>query len=210
METQPNRPGPRRQARGQAVRREILRVAARLGVAAGEVSVAKIAEAAGVYPNQVTYYFGSKDALIVESAFLAVLADARRLERLGNAATTPEAFRANLARAGLAMPSTPQLVQALVLAGRKPELQELVSTGMTLIFRQSERYLERVLRRSGWVLGEAVATEVRRFWAVVLGSGLITNAGFPGTPGDIDLPGILSARSSSVQEAARPATGRLG
>ncbi len=210
METQPNRPGPRRQARGQAVRREILRVAARLGAAAGEVSVAKIAEAAGVYPNQVTYYFGSKDALIVESAFLAVLADARRLERLGNAATTPEAFRANLARAGLAMPSTPQLVQALVLAGRKPELQELVSTGMTLIFRQSERYLERVLRRSGWVLGEAVATEVRRFWAVVLGSGLITNAGFPGTPGDIDLPGILSARSSSVQEAARPATGRLG
>ncbi|MFT4216576.1 MAG: TetR/AcrR family transcriptional regulator C-terminal domain-containing protein [Micropruina sp.] len=210
METQPNRPAPRRQARGQAVRREILRVAARLGVAAGEVSVAKIAEAAGVYPNQVTYYFGSKDALIVESAFLAVLADARRLERLGNAATTPEAFRANLARAGLAMPSTPQLVQALVLAGRKPELQALVGTGMTLIFRQSERYLERVLRRRGWVLGEAVATEVRRFWAVVLGSGLITNAGFSGTPGDIDLPGILSARSPGVQEAARPATGRLG
>ena len=39
----------------------------------GGVSVKSIADTAGVFPSQLTYYFGTKDALFVEAACREVL-----------------------------------------------------------------------------------------------------------------------------------------
>ncbi len=189
-----SQPAGRSRSRGQATRRAIVEATVRLTAAAPgqEVSVARIAAEAGVYPNQITYYFGSKDALVVEAAFVAVLRDARRLERVGDAARTPEAFRRAIARVGLAMPSTRQLVQALALASRSDDLDRLITRQTGLLFRQTERYVEGLARRRGWTTRHGVEIEVRHFWTVVLGAGLITGAGFPGTAADIDLSGILT------------------
>ncbi len=56
-------------------RREILLTAARLFAERGfaGVSVIEVAAAAGVFPNQVTYYFGGKDGLFVEVAGCLIL-----------------------------------------------------------------------------------------------------------------------------------------
>src|SRR3546814_13120299 len=70
-------------ARGRATRQRIVETTARLSIerGGGELSVAEIAQAAGVFPNQVTYHFGSKDSLLVHAAFLGLLHDAERLEQ---------------------------------------------------------------------------------------------------------------------------------
>ena len=72
--------------RGRATRRRLIEVTARLSAErqGGELSVAEIAAAAQVFPSQVTYYFGSKDSLVVHAAFLALLHDTRRIERIGH------------------------------------------------------------------------------------------------------------------------------
>src|ERR1700761_4685300 len=71
--------------RGRSTRYRIIEQTARLcaGQPGTEPSVAQIAAAAGVFPNQVTYYFGSKDSLLVHAAFLGLLHDAEAIESVG-------------------------------------------------------------------------------------------------------------------------------
>ncbi len=161
------------------------------------VSVAEIAAGAGAHPHQVTYYFGSKDALFVHAAFRMLLRDAERLEPIGRRRRTPEGFRTALARTALALPAVPVAVRAMSIARQRPELRPLAQHSLSLLFRQAERYLTATLHRHGWVVDRPPGTEVRTFWSAVLGARLISESGFGGTSSDIDLAGVLTVREAT-------------
>src|SRR3546814_579623 len=111
-------------ARGRATRQRIVETTARLSIerGGGELSVAEIAQAAGVFPNQVTYHFGSKDSLLVHAAFLGLLHDAERLEQIGTQAADARVFRRTIARVVLALPSLPPVARALAAGISRPAL----------------------------------------------------------------------------------------
>ncbi|MFF3629723.1 TetR/AcrR family transcriptional regulator C-terminal domain-containing protein [Streptomyces sp. NPDC002164] len=180
--------------RGRATRRRLIEATARLCKErpGAEVSVAEIANAAGVFPNQVTYYFGSKDSLLVHAAFLGLLHDARRIERIGRQALDAAAFRRNIARAVLAMPSLPPVARALAAGISKPELAPVVDRHLQLLFRQSERFVGQLINGRGWRARRPLDVEVRTFWSTALGAVLLVRAGAHGTVADLDLAGALT------------------
>ncbi|MEW2587872.1 TetR/AcrR family transcriptional regulator C-terminal domain-containing protein [Streptomyces virginiae] len=185
--------------RGRATRRRLIEATARLCEErpGAEVSVAEIADAAGAFPNQVTYYFGSKDSLLVHAAFLGLLHDARRIERIGRQAPDPVAFRRNIARAVLALPSLPAVAQALAAAVSKPELAPVVDRHLQLLFRQSERFMGRLIDSRGWRARRPLSVETRTFWSTALGAVLLVRAGANGTATDLDLAGALTVHDVS-------------
>ncbi|MEU8813602.1 TetR/AcrR family transcriptional regulator C-terminal domain-containing protein [Actinoplanes sp. NPDC048796] len=185
-------------ARGRRTRDAILRAAENLfaerGLAA--VSVADIAGAAGAHPHQITYYFGSKDALFVEAAFRLLLHQAQRLEPIGLRRRTPESFRIALARTALALPAVPVAVHAMAVSRLRPELHASVQQSLSVLFRQAERYLLDVLDRRGWAIDRPAAIEARTFWTTVFGARLISESGYGGQSADVDLAGVLTVRSA--------------
>ncbi|MFK3979243.1 TetR/AcrR family transcriptional regulator C-terminal domain-containing protein [Micromonospora sp. NPDC050397] len=182
--------------RGRRTRGVILERAAALFAERGfdTVSVAEIATSAGAHPNQITYYFGSKDALFVNAAFLLLLRDAERLEPVGRRQRTPEGFRAAMARTALALPAVPIAVQAMSVTRQRPELRPLAEQHLTRLFHQARRYLTAILERHGWVIDRPADVETRTFWSAVLGARLISESGFGGRSSDIDLAGVLTIR----------------
>jgi len=182
--------------RGRSTRQWIIEQAARLCVErhGADLSVAEIAAAAGVFPNQVTYYFGAKDSLLVHAAFLALLHDAERLERIGFAASDAAAFREGIARTVLALPALPAVARTLATGISRPELAPVIDQHLRLLFRQSERYLRRLVGERGWSLDRTAAVEVRTFWCTALGAVLLSRAGASGTRADLDLAGTLTVR----------------
>jgi AcrR family transcriptional regulator len=188
-------PAPPR-GRGARTRRRIIEAAAGLFAArpADAVTVSEIAGAAGVYPNQITYHFGSKDSLFIHAAFALMLRDAGRIEGAGSRMTTAAAFRRAIARTVLVTPSLPVVINALAVARAKPQLGAVVKGHLSLLFRMSERYLERSLDLRGWRIERSSRQEVRTFWAAAFGAILIAQSGYPGTQADLDLAGTLTIR----------------
>jgi len=188
--------------RGRRTRTQILDQAAALFAEHGpnSVSVERIAAAAGAHPNQITYYFGSKDALFVHAAFLMLLRDAERLEPVGSRQRTPKAFREALARTALALPAVPLAVQAMSVTRLRPELHPLAQHNLALLFRQAQLYLAVTLERRDWVLDRPAEVEARTFWSAVLGARLISESGFSGQSSDIDLAGVLTVRARSTTD----------
>ncbi|WP_432978147.1 TetR/AcrR family transcriptional regulator C-terminal domain-containing protein [Dactylosporangium sp. CA-233914] len=184
-------------ARGRRTRARILGCAAGLFAERGlaGVSVAAIAQAAQAYPHQITYYFGSKDALFVHAALSTLLREASRLEDVGRRRRTPETFRIALARTALALPSIPPAVQAMSIARDRPELHPAAQMYLAVLFRQAEHYLVTQLDRRAWTLDRPPAVEVRTFWSAVLGARLIADSGYGGRPADVDLAGLLTVRA---------------
>ena len=180
--------------RGRATRRRLIEVTARLSAErqGGELSVAEIAAAAQVFPSQVTYYFGSKDSLVVHAAFLALLHDTRRIERIGRAAADAATFRRNIARAVLALPALPLVARALAMGIARPELAEVVDQHIQLLFRQSERFTRQLVESKGWHADRPLDVEARTFWSTALGAALLSRAGAHGTSTDLDLAGALT------------------
>lgn len=177
-----------------STRQRIMDATARLlvGRTGDDPSVAEIAREAGVFPNQITYHFGSKDVLLVHAAFLALLHDAERIERVGLAAGDPQAFRRGIARTVLALPSLPRVAAALASGVTRSDLGDVIDRHLQLLFAQSERYLGRVAARRGWAPRRPPAQEVRTFWSAALGGALLSQAGVSGTAADLDLAGLLS------------------
>jgi AcrR family transcriptional regulator len=187
--------------RGRVTRYRIIEQAARLWSESGsaEPSVAEIALAAGVFPNQITYHFGSKDALLVHAAFLRLLHDAKRFESIGEAARDAAAFRRNIARVIHAAPSLPLVARALAAGITTPELGSVIDTHLRILFHQSEYYLRRIANRRGWKLERHIETEVRTFWSAALGAVLLSHAGVGGTSADLDLAGVLTVHGQQPQ-----------
>ena len=96
-----------------------------------------------------SFYFGSKDSLLVHATFLGLLHDARRIERMGRQVPDAAAFRRNIARAVLAMPSLPSVARALAAGISKPELAPVVDQHLQLLFRQSERFVSQLIDSRG-------------------------------------------------------------
>ncbi|MFI1991949.1 TetR/AcrR family transcriptional regulator C-terminal domain-containing protein [Actinoplanes sp. NPDC020271] len=194
------------QARGRRTRDAILGAAEALFADRGPaaVSVADIAAAAGAHPNQITYYFGSKDALFVEAAFRLLLRQAQRLEPIGLRRRTPESFRAALARTALALPAVPIAVHAMSVSRLRPELHASVQQSLAVLFRQAEGYLVDVLDRRGWTIDRPADLEVRTFWTTVFGARVITEGGYRGESADVDLAGVLTVRARPDAAPAPP------
>ncbi|WP_062244147.1 TetR/AcrR family transcriptional regulator C-terminal domain-containing protein [Brevibacterium epidermidis] len=161
----------------------------------GDVTVSELAESAGVYPNQITHHFGSKDALYIDAAFGLLLGDTERLQRAGRRAPTPGTLHEVLARTALTMPSTTVIVSALALARGNPAVQHAVEDSLGLLFRQSERFLERVQEERGWTVDQDIGRAAKTFWSAVFGAVLVSQAGYPGGPSSVDVAATLSFRS---------------
>lgn len=196
MATTTDAPGT---ARGAATRARILAATAELlgatdvdGAARRSVTVSEIARAAGVYPNQITHHFGSKDRLMLDAAFTRFLRDTTRLQTAGRRARSAEGFRRTLARTALAMPATLLVVRALAATGDDAGQRERVRLLLAVLFRQSERYLERVAAERGWTSASGVGRDARTFWSAVFGATLLADAGVTGGPSDLDLAGTVS------------------
>ncbi|MCI1749474.1 MAG: TetR family transcriptional regulator [Acidipropionibacterium sp.] len=168
-----------------------------------EVTVKDIAREAGVFPNQITHHYGSKDALYITAAFGLLLRESDRLRTGGRRASGPDLFKRELARTALAMPSLPAVVGTLSVARANPAVRPELRSAMSVFFRQSDRYLERVLEERGWAVSHGVEAAVRTFWGEVFGAVLMRQAGFDGGPGEHDIASAVEIRE--VQAASRPA-----
>ncbi|MGW5200964.1 TetR/AcrR family transcriptional regulator C-terminal domain-containing protein [Streptomyces spiralis] len=107
------------------------------------------------------------------------------------------AFRRNIARAVLAMPSLPSVARALAAGIPKPELAPVVDQHLQLLFRQSERFVSRLVDGRGWRVRRPLDVEARTFWSTALGAVLLVRAGAHGTVADLDLAGALTIHDES-------------
>src|SRR3954463_15876402 len=109
---------------GQQTRRALLDAAGPLFIAHGlpGVSGAEIARAAGAFPSQVTYYFGSKEALFVEAACRGVLHAAAEAERVGEATRSPRAYVRAVVLAALNSPGVLCFCEAALLVRTRTDL----------------------------------------------------------------------------------------
>ncbi|WP_395245308.1 TetR/AcrR family transcriptional regulator C-terminal domain-containing protein [Agromyces sp. MMS24-K17] len=189
---------------GRSTRNHILVTTSRLTVDARspDPSVADIARAAGVFPNQITYHFGSKQALLVDAAFLGLLYDAARVEQVGRRAPSAAVFRRNIARAILSMPALPVVARVLASESAKPQVGETIDGHMQLLFRHSERYVRELAAARGWVTERSLPVEIRTFWSTAIGAVLLARAGVSGTRADIDLAGTLTIHDRPDLEMA--------
>ena len=159
---------------GLRTRRALLDTAARLfaehGIAG--VSGAEIARDAGAFPSQVTYYFGSKEALFVEAACRGMLQAATEVEYAARLTRTPRTYVRACVRTALASPAVLNFVEAALLVRRRPELAPPVRDAFARLHREGERAVAESLAARGWKLRADPATEARGFWAAVLGVAL--------------------------------------
>ena len=156
---------------GQRMRSRLLDAAAARFKALGlaDVSVAEIAADAGAFPSQVTYYFGSKEALFVEAACRDMLYVARSAEQAALKAETPRDYTRALVEAVTATDSVAFFAEALTLTRRRPDLTPLVERTIQRLHAEGLRAYAGQIERHGWnTLRDPDATS-RRFWALAIG-----------------------------------------
>jgi AcrR family transcriptional regulator len=156
---------------GKQTRRALLDAARPLFAERGlaGVSAGEIARAAGVFPSQVTYYFGSKDALFVEAACRGVLHAAAEVERAGARARSPRGYVRAIVRTALDSPALETFMEAALLARSRPEVAPLVGETFARLHTEGERALVDSLTSRGWNIRAKPAHEARGFWAAIFG-----------------------------------------
>jgi AcrR family transcriptional regulator len=161
-------------AAGQQTRRELLDAAGRLFADRGlaGVSGADIAQEAGAFPSQVTYYFGSKEALFVEAACREVLHAAAEVERAGARTRSPRGYVRALVHTALASPALLSFVEAALLVRRRAELAPRVQDTFARLHAEGERAVAENLVARGWQIRAEPAEEARGFWAAMFGVAL--------------------------------------
>ncbi|WP_169542107.1 TetR/AcrR family transcriptional regulator C-terminal domain-containing protein [Solirubrobacter soli] len=178
------RPHPRAtRAAGQQTRRALLDAAAELFTRRGLAGVSQtdIAQAAGTFPSQVTYYFGSKEALFVEAACRGVLHAATEVERAGSRTRTPRGYVRAMVDTALRSPALPTFVEAALLVRRREDLAPRVRETFARLHAEGERAVVENLVQRGWEIRAHPAEEARGFWAAILGVA-IESASAGGTP----------------------------
>jgi AcrR family transcriptional regulator len=201
---------PRHHARatresGRRTRSALLDAAARLFTAhgLGGVSLAGIAAAADAFPSQVTYYFGSKEALFVEAASREMLHAAARVEEAGRRAGTPTAYVRAMTGQALADSALLLFADALLLCRHRPDLRPLVARTVERLHREGARALSERCAGSAWVLAAAPEVVARAFWAVLLGLVLETaGSGAPLDPTAVEAA-VLGALGTRPHPPAR-------
>lgn len=159
---------------GKETGRTILAAASRLfreqGIAG--VSKADIAREAGVFPSQLGYYFGTKEALFVEAACRDVLHLANVVERTAARTRTPASYVRSLVRTALDAETLLFFAEAVLLVRTRPELAPRVTDAFERLHREGERAVVENLVKRGWQLRTSAEAEARGFWAAVLGVAL--------------------------------------
>jgi AcrR family transcriptional regulator len=136
------------------------------------VSAAEIAREAGAFPSQVTYYFGSKEALFVEAACRGVLRAATEVERAGASKSSPRSYVRAVVHTALNSPALLSFVQAAVLVRGREELAPRVRETFERLHTEAERAIAENLAARGWEIRAEPAAEARGFWAAILGVAL--------------------------------------
>jgi AcrR family transcriptional regulator len=175
MKRVPPLPYPRAtRAAGKQTRRALLDTSGRLFEARclADVSVAEIARETGVFPSQVTYYFGSKEALFVEAACRGVLRAAARAERAGASKRSPRSYVHAVVHTALSSPALLCFVEAALLVRGREELAPRVRETFERLYTEAERAIAESLAARGWQIRAEAAAEARGFWAAILGVAL--------------------------------------
>lgn len=161
-------------AAGRQTRRALLDAADRLFAERGiaGVSAAEIAREAGAFPSQVTYYFGSKEALFVEASCRGMLHTAAEVERAGRRSRTPRGYVRACVQTALASPALLNFVEAALLVRRRPDLAPPVRDAFARLHTEGERAVAESLAARGWQIRAEPAIEARGFWAATLGIAL--------------------------------------
>ena len=157
---------------GQRMRSRLLDAAAARFKAFGlaDVSVAEIAADAGAFPSQVTYYFGTKEALFVEAACREMLYLARDAEAASSHPKNERDYIETLVHRVVGAPGLNLFVEALALAHRRADLQPLVQRTFERLDAESDRALKEHRAQQGQPPGDT-AVHAHRFWVIALGMG---------------------------------------
>lgn len=157
---------------GKQTRQALFDAATKLFLEHGEsVPIAQICAAAGAHPNQVTYYYGSKEKFFVEVACAAVLRAGRRAESDAENALTVGDYAEKLVGSllGAGAPSVEIFVEAMMMTGRRGELCSLISDTLRTLHTSGENALLRTLIRTGWQLRAGIDVESKAFWSAIFG-----------------------------------------
>lgn len=157
---------------GKATRRALLQAATEVFSESGEqASVASICQRADAFPNQVTYYFGSKEQLFVEVACAAVLRAGRSAETAAAQTSTVRDYAGTLVRTlvGEQARNVELFTTAMLLVSRRTDLRPLVAETLETLYHRGEQALLDTLVRTGWQLRTEVAVEARAFWSAIFG-----------------------------------------
>ena len=172
-----------------------------------DVSLTEIAAEADAFPSQVTYYFGSKEALFVEAACREVLHLGERVERAARPARTRAEYARLIARTALASPALLTFAEALLLARQRPGLAPLVDRALQRLHSEGARAWEERCQAREWSVDAPPEAVARGFWAIVLGL-VLERAGsskaFDHATAEAAVVATLSARYSSTMTETRP------
>jgi AcrR family transcriptional regulator len=161
-------------AAGRETRHALLDAASRLFAPHGlaGASAAEIAREAGAFPSQVTYYFGSKEALFVEAACRGVLHAAADVERAGGRTRSPRGYVRAIVETALASPAVLTFAEAALLVRGRPDLAPRVRDTFARLHTEGERTVVENLVGRGWRISATAASEARGFWATIFGVAL--------------------------------------
>ncbi|SDU79219.1 TetR/AcrR family transcriptional regulator C-terminal domain-containing protein [Gordonia westfalica] len=157
---------------GKATRKSLLRAAAEVFAENGEsASVAQICQRADAYPNQVTYYFGSKEQLFVEVACAGVLRAGRRAEEAAAETTTVRDYTNTLVGTllGPCARDIELFTTAMLLTSRRSDLREHITDTLRTLHERGEQALMSTLVRTGWTLRARIDVEAKAFWSAIFG-----------------------------------------
>ncbi|MBR0828616.1 TetR family transcriptional regulator [Bradyrhizobium manausense] len=163
-------------AGSQQTRREILLVACRFFAERGYagVSVHQVAEAAGVFPNQLTYHFGSKDGLFIEAAGRLILEAGQAAETAARSARSVTKYRQELTDCILrdGLPAILTFIEAMLIARRRPDLAPQIKATLVGLHEQVGRATSEVILQGPWEMGMPPETAAQNFWADIMGKAL--------------------------------------
>jgi len=176
MRSGPAPRAPRHAARatrtaGQRMRSALLDHASKLFRARGlsDVAIADIAAAADAFPSQITYYFGTKEALFVEAACRDLLHAARAAEEAGHAARDRHGYFRALVESVIHTDALGFFVEAMTLARRRPDLSPLIARTVERLQDEGLRAYAGEMAARGWRSRQDPALMARRFWTIAIG-----------------------------------------
>jgi AcrR family transcriptional regulator len=183
---------------GQKMRSRLLDVASTLFKAHGlnGTSITAIAGASDAFPSQVTYYFGSKEALFVEAACRDMLHIAERAEKAGARARTPKGYTEAVVDSVMGANGIVLFVEALVLARQRPDLLPQIARTIDRLHIEGTRAHAGQMARHGWQTRHPSDVLARRFWTIALGTAIEGYA--------------LGRSATAMSKAMRETLGELG
>jgi AcrR family transcriptional regulator len=132
-------------------------------------SISDIAGKADAFPSQITYYFGTKEALFVETACRGMLYLAQAAEESAAEARAPQQYLYALAQTVTATDAVAIFTEALALARRRPDLAPLVERTIERLHGEGTRAYAKQVELRGWRTLRDPEETSRRFWAVAIG-----------------------------------------